>query len=113
MLLSDYRRILVCASRQTGKSSLCSCFCAMEFLSPESVACIVSPSERQSNELLRKITVGYHRLKGVPRLTLESATRLENEIGSRIVALPVRTLSGALAPVHCWLLRKPPEWTAR
>ena len=47
----------------------------------KSVTVVVSPSQRQSSEVQRRIATFYNSLPALPKLTVESATRLETETG--------------------------------
>jgi len=100
LLESDSKRVLLCCSRQSGKSSVSAAIAlrqAMFF--PGSLILLVSPSLRQSSELFRKVAEYFHKLGGeAPEQ--ESTLRLELKNGSRIIALPgseatVRGYSGA------------------
>src|SRR5262249_12900632 len=57
---------------------------------------IVSPSQRQSQEMLRTFLLLYSKLSGTPAIAEESMTRLTLENGARVVALPSteKTLRG-------------------
>lgn len=88
-LRSDHRRIVLCTSRQVGKSSVVACKALhMALYRPNSLILLVSRALRQSVELAKKMFDGYRRLgRPVPaeaesRLTLELANK------SRIIALP-------------------------
>jgi len=78
------RRIVVKAARQTGKSTAVACRALHAALRGECVL-IVSPSQRQSTEMLRRIRdMAAH--AGIP---VQRDTATELEIGdSRIVSLP-------------------------
>ena len=49
---------------------------------------IVSPSQRQSAEMLRTVKNFHARMRGVARLGTESVLKVELENNSRIIALP-------------------------
>ena len=56
----------------------------------------LSPSLRQSSELVRRVRDSHAALAGAPELALESVTRLEFRNGSRVIGLPgaERTVRG-------------------
>jgi hypothetical protein len=54
---------------------------------PGRTVVLLSPSLRQSSELYDKVR-HHHREAGGPRITAESATRIETENGSRVLSLP-------------------------
>jgi hypothetical protein len=80
--------MLLCA-RQTGKSS-CTSFLAIRtaLLDPRSTTLIVSPSLRQSGEMLRKVVSGVNALGRPVSVVNESASALVLENGSRVLSLP-------------------------
>ena len=95
------RNIVICASRQSGKSTVTAAL-AVHRLSyyPRSLVLLISPSLRQSQELFRKVREHFAALgnDAIPA-NEESALRLEFENGSRVVCLPgsektVRGFSG-------------------
>jgi hypothetical protein len=91
------RRSLLLCARQTGKSTVTglTCLHTAIYEAPAFVI-VVSPSQRQSAEMLRTI-MGFHaRLEGAPALHAESVLKVEFRNGSRIVALPgtERTIRG-------------------
>jgi Terminase large subunit, T4likevirus-type, N-terminal len=105
ILRSTSRRIIICASRQFGKSSItaCAAIWACLYEAPARVV-LVSPSMQQSTELFKKCMTYLEKLPGVPRATQSSLTRLELENGSRIISLPgsektVRGYSASLAVI--------------
>ncbi len=53
-----------------------------------SLTLIVSPSQRQSAEVFRRLMILHNKSEGVPELVAESALRAEYANGSRVVALP-------------------------
>jgi hypothetical protein len=89
VLRSTSRRMLLNCSRQAGKSTVTSILGLHHALSrPGSVSLLVSPSDRQSAELFRKV-VGYlERVPNAPRRTEDSARSLQLANGSRVLALP-------------------------
>jgi hypothetical protein len=91
------KRCLILASRQIGKTET-AIFLGLytAIYEPGSLVLIVSPSQRQSGEVFRRLMLAYAKLKGVPALEQESALRAQFGNGSRIVALPgsERTVRG-------------------
>jgi predicted phage terminase large subunit-like protein len=89
LLISRDERVIINCSRQSGKSTIVAILALHHaLLNPGAVVAIVSPSQRQSTELLRKVS-GFYRLLGQPRGSVtDSAIALELRNGSRIVALP-------------------------
>jgi hypothetical protein len=88
-LRSRADRLLLLASRQSGKSTVTSCIALHEGLyHPGSLTLLFAPTLRQSAELFAKVLKGYRDLgKPVaPRKELALSLELEND--SRIVALP-------------------------
>lgn len=100
LLLSEAPRILVNCSRQSGKSTTMGTLALHEALTENgSLTLIVSPSERQSGELFRKMLSVYRGLGRPVPAEAEGALHLELENGSRVVALPgkegtIRSYSG-------------------
>lgn len=100
VLTSPARQLLLNCSRQAGKSSISGLLACYEACYvPGSIIVLLSPSERQSLELFKKVTTAY-RASGQPTATLrEHVMGLELVNGSRILALPgneltVRGISG-------------------
>ena len=93
------RKILNC-SRQIGKSETTSiAVLHVALFQPGSLILLVSPSERQSGEIFRKVLHWLNVYMPGRRLPEENKTTLELENGSRIVSLPdsektVRSFSG-------------------
>lgn len=84
----DADALLLCA-RQTGKSTGTSFLAiATALLRPKSTTLIVSPSLRQSGEMLRKVTAGVNALGRPVAVTNESATAIGLANGSRVLSLP-------------------------
>ncbi|CAN5680161.1 hypothetical protein BH23GEM10_BH23GEM10_17910 [soil metagenome] len=89
LLLSDAKRHLLLCSRQSGKSTTTGILALHEAIyAAPALILLVSPSQRQSAELFRKVIEYLHALDGAPEVTLESVLRLELANGSRIIALP-------------------------
>jgi hypothetical protein len=99
-LRSPAPRTLLNCSRQSGKSTVTALLAAHTALyDPGSLTLLLSPTQRQSGELFRKVLDGYRAIPTAIPITQESALRLELENGSRIVSLPgkettVRGFSG-------------------
>lgn len=96
-------RVLICASRQVGKSQTSAALALKTaLLQPGSLTLLLSPSQRQSAELFLKVAQLYRDL-GRPVPTIrpkDNALKLELSNGARIVSLPgtegtIRGYSGA------------------
>jgi hypothetical protein len=97
-LRSEAKRLLLLASRQSGKSTTTSLIALNEALfRPESLILLVSRVERQSGELFRKVMAAYDALGRPVEAVRELAFSLELANGSRIIALP-----GDPATVRCF-----------
>jgi hypothetical protein len=82
------QQILLC-SRQSGKSTISSYLAVHTAIyQPNSLILVLSPSQRQSSELFRKVKSVYGSLHEACETESESALQLELSNGSRIVALP-------------------------
>lgn len=89
VLRSPSQRIALLCSRQSGKSSLSALFALRQAIHrDESLALVLSPSERQSTELLRKVLTYYRRLGSPVPAESQTGTQLILANGSRIHALP-------------------------
>jgi len=95
------KRLLLNCSRQWGKSTTTSILAVHEAVyRPNSLILLVSPSQRQSSELFRKVSGFMERLPQKPELLEDNRLALRLQNGSRIVTLPsneatVRGYSGA------------------
>jgi len=102
LLRSDARQIIMCCSRQSGKSTITSIVAAHQAVAvPNSLTLIVSPSLRQSGELYAKVRSVLVALgTAIPPATQETATTLRLANGSRVVSLPgsEKTIRGFSAP---------------
>src|SRR3954452_6573198 len=86
LLRSTADKILLNCHRQAGKSSATPTLAIWTALhDPGSLTLIVSASQRQSNELFRKVTTQYKALGTPIPLVEDSATTLALETGSRVV----------------------------
>jgi hypothetical protein len=82
------RRAILCCSRQSGKSTTVSVLAlSIACGEPDSLICIASPSQRQSDELLLSICKLHNKMENVPEKK-ESVRKIEFENGSRILSLP-------------------------
>lgn len=91
VLTSPAPRLLLNCSRQSGKSTVTALLALHTALyQPPALVLVLSPTERQSAELLRKVTSAYAALGAPVPADGESLLRLELTNGSRIVALPGR-----------------------
>ncbi|WP_441360086.1 terminase large subunit domain-containing protein [Agrobacterium sp. MCAB5] len=89
LLDQNPRRALLLCSRQSGKSTVAALIVIYAVLFvPAAQIVVVSPTQRQSNELFRTIIKFLDRLPGAPRLVSESTQRAEFSNGSRILSLP-------------------------
>ncbi len=89
VLRSQSKRILLNCSRQSGKSTVSSLVaCHHAVYNPGSTVLLISPSLRQSGELLRKVRDRLANLPGCPDLDAESKTTIELPNKSRIISLP-------------------------
>lgn len=100
VLRSQGPRLLLCCSRQSGKSLTVALLATwVACFQPDSLILMLSPSQRQSGELFKKCAAIYRDLgKPVPA-EAETALHLSLENGSRIASLPgkegtVRGFSG-------------------
>jgi hypothetical protein len=93
LLRSSDDRLLICASRQVGKSLLAGALALREALTCDgALVLLLSRSQRQSSELFRdKVMVLYNALGRPVGTVRESALQLELSNGSRVVSLPGRT----------------------
>jgi hypothetical protein len=101
LLWSTQPQILLNCSRQSGKSTTVAALALHTALfRPHSLVVLLSPTQRQSGEIFRKVLDGYHALDdSVPALT-QTQSQLELANQSRIVCLPgsEETLRGYSAP---------------
>src|SRR5580704_16078856 len=91
LLLGNDRQVLLNCSRQAGKSTVVSALALHTALfTPGSLVLLLSPSQRQSGEIFRKVRDAYHALGRPIRALYETQLRLELANGSRILCLPGR-----------------------
>ncbi|MGA7075993.1 MAG: phage terminase large subunit [Halobacteriota archaeon] len=89
LLTSTEGNVILNCARQSGKSTIVAVLALCHALvHPRSLVLILSPSQRQSGELLKKITDFYCELGRPGGSNANSATTLLLKNGSRIVALP-------------------------
>jgi hypothetical protein len=89
VLRSDHPRILLNCSRQSGKSVTCAVKAVhVAVYEPGALILLLSPSQRQSGELFRKVLATYKTLGRPIASEAESALTITLENGSRIVSLP-------------------------
>ena len=114
-LRSSARRLLLLCSRQSGKSTVAAAL-AVHTATTKSGALVLllSPSQRQSGELFRKVTGVLRAAATGIAIKQQSALQLELANGSRIVALPageetVRGFSGVALLIIDEAARVPDE----
>lgn len=88
VLASTADRLLLNAARQTGKSSVAAALGLSAALSPASLVLVLSPGERQSKLLFKKIVHLYRRLGETIPAEVENRLSLELSNSSEIHALP-------------------------
>jgi hypothetical protein len=94
LLRNPAKRVLICCCRQAGKSTTAAVMALHEAIfSPQALILLLSPSLRQSSELLRKVSGFYQALGRPVPPNQESALRLELQNGSRIISLPGKELT--------------------
>jgi hypothetical protein len=88
-LLRAQGNVLLNCSRQAGKSTGASLLVVHRAVTqPGHLALLISPSERQSKELFRKVRTFLDRVPGGVRLTEDNVLSCTLANGSRIVSLP-------------------------
>jgi hypothetical protein len=90
VLRADDPRVLLCCSRQSGKTTVAAALALRAaLLEPESLVLVLSPTLRQSGEILRdKVLRLYNRLGRPVPAVQESALQLALANGSRVISLP-------------------------
>lgn len=90
MLLSTERQLLLACARQVGKTYTTGALALKTaFLQAPAMVLLLAPTQRQSGELFRDKVLKMYRRMGRPVGTVrETATEVEFENGSRILALP-------------------------
>lgn len=88
-LLRATSNVILNCSRQAGKSTGAAMLVVHRAVTkPGHLALLISPSERQSKELFRKIRTFLDRVPGGPKLAEDNVLSCQLENGSRIVSLP-------------------------
>jgi Terminase large subunit, T4likevirus-type, N-terminal len=88
VLQGNHKRLLLNCARQCGKSTAIAVVSLVEALVyPNAVILLLSPSQRQSSELLRLVVKFYERLRG-PDPNRQTVHELELNTGSRVISLP-------------------------
>jgi Terminase large subunit, T4likevirus-type, N-terminal len=89
LLLSTKKRILLNCCRQAGKSTIVAIYALWQALNTlDTSVLILSPSLRQSSELLKKVVHFYEELNKPVLADTQTSLTLELNNGSRIVSLP-------------------------
>jgi len=89
VLRSPSQRIVLNCARQVGKSTVVSALgLHTAIYVPDSLTLLVSPTQRQSQELLKKCLLAYRALGRPVGAVAESTMQLTLANGSRIVSLP-------------------------
>jgi hypothetical protein len=118
LLRSQARRLLLCCSRQSGKSTTTAILSLHHALYPPegkpTLTLLLSPSQRQSGELFRKVLTFYRQLGRPEPAIEENKLSLELTNGSRIISLPsseetIRGFSGVSLLVIDEAARVPDE----
>jgi hypothetical protein len=118
LLRSQARRLLLCCSRQSGKSTTTAILSLHHALYPPAgkptLTLLLSPSQRQSSELFRKVLTYYRQLSRPEPSIEENKLSLELSNGSRIISLPsseetIRGYSGVTLLVVDEAARVPDE----
>jgi Terminase RNaseH-like domain/Terminase large subunit, T4likevirus-type, N-terminal len=100
LLFAPDRQLLLNCSRQSGKSTTVSALALHTALfTPGGLVLLLSPSQRQSGEIFRKVLLAYRALGRPLKAVQETQTVLELENRSRIICLPgregtIRSFSG-------------------
>ena len=83
------REIILNCCRQSGKSTTAAIKALHMALSfPNSTIVIISPTQRQSQEIFRMIDRFYEKVKEPPKKTKDTEFTMELENGSRIISMP-------------------------
>ena len=89
LLTTDAKRVLLCCTRQWGKSTTSALIAlhAALYQAPSTII-LISPSQPQSTELFKRLHMSWSLLPGASKATQESLTRMQLDNGSRIISLP-------------------------
>jgi hypothetical protein len=115
VISSTGKRDLLNCSRQAGKSTTAAVLGLHEALyRPGSLTILVSPSQRQSSELFRKVIELREKLSSDPGLTEDNKLSMTVKGGGRVLSLPgseatIRGFSGATLIVEDEASRVPDE----
>jgi hypothetical protein len=91
LLLTAGRQVLLNCSRQAGKSTVVSALALHTALvTAGGLVLLLSPSQRQSAEIFRKVLEAYHALRGPVAARHQTQLQLELANGARVVCLPGR-----------------------
>jgi hypothetical protein len=85
---STSKRQLWLCHRQSGKSTTAALLALARAQEAGSLVLLVSPSLRQSGELMRKVSEMRARIPGLPEPSIEISHKLEWSSGGRILSLP-------------------------
>lgn len=88
LLSSTARKVLLCCSRQSGKSTSTALLALHGAVFDPGLYLVFSPSQRQSTELVLKVKEHIRAMADPPEIAMESVTRLEFANHSRIISLP-------------------------
>jgi len=89
VLLSRSRRMILNCSRQSGKSTTAAAVALhMALYSPGSLTILISPTDRQSGELFRKVSDHLKAMQQQPETDEDNKRSLTLKSGSRIISLP-------------------------
>ncbi len=89
VLLSQDRQILLNCCRQAGKSTVTSALALHSALfQPRQLVLLLSPGQRQSSEIFRKVIDAYNAIGRPVRAVQETQLKMELANGSRILCLP-------------------------
>ena len=90
VLTTDSKRMLLCCSRQAGKSTVSALLALHKLIyeRPSTVILISRKFEPQAVELYRRLHEFYEKIPGSAKATQESLTRLSLDNGSRVSESP-------------------------
>lgn len=89
LLRTTAKRVLVRCARQTGKTQTTSGKALHTALHvPDRDVLIVSPTQRQSDEMLHRVSALYRGMREQPRLKRDNTSEMGLANGSRVVSLP-------------------------
>lgn len=89
LLRSPARRALALCARQVGKTTTTGIRVVhRSIFRPGSLSVIISPTQRQSNEMLLGVKGRFRAAANAPRFVRDSDTELALENGSRVLSLP-------------------------